>query len=273
MTRTTQKLLATYPRTRPALPEKHARLYMDEYKVTRTKGKKMPLISKITSRFNHWMHLKVANGHTAQQSILEIGGGTLNHLGFEPKKATYDVIEPFEYLLQGNVNLKRVRHFHRDMRDAAGKKYDHIVSVAVLEHLAELPYVVAQSGLMLKKGGSFQAGIPSEGGLAWGVMWRVTTGLAYYLRHGFGKGPLMKHEHINDADEIEAVVKQYFAKVKVRRFPLPLRHLSVYTYIEATEPKLEICQKLVKGYLKKQPKPFEKVTGKFKKELGRIRYS
>ncbi len=46
----------------------------------------------------------------------------------------------------------------------------------------------------------------------------------------------MRHEHLNTAAEIEAVVRTFFGEVKIARFPLPLRHLSFYTYLEARHP-------------------------------------
>ena len=45
----------------------------------------------------------------------------------------------------------------------------------------------------------------------------------------------MAWEHINDADEIVAVVRALFRDVRVRRFPTPLRQASLYAAVEGTD--------------------------------------
>jgi hypothetical protein len=52
----------------------------------------------------------------------------------------------------------------------------------------------------------------------------------------------MRHEHVNTASEIMAVVRYLFRDVHVSRFPLPWHHASFYAYIEARNPSLERCR-------------------------------
>jgi len=77
--------------------------------------------------------------------------------------------------------------------------------------------------------------------------WRCSTGLSYYLRTGLDYGKLMRHEHINTAPEILAIVRHVFSSVVVRRFPLPHHHLSFYTYLEARSPDLARCHAILSG--------------------------
>lgn len=232
-------LLATYPRTRPPLTSAHQQVYEAEYKKTR--GENKPLTSRVSSGISTWMHRKVASV-SATGAMLEIGAGTLNHVPFEKGNSAYDVVEPFTALYHGNPLLSRLRNIYPDIRNVpADTRYQRIFSVAALEHLIELPYCIAKSGLLLEKGGIFQAGIPAEGGLLWGLAWRCTTGLAYRLRTGLDYETLMRHEHINTAPEILALVRYFFRKVKVHYFPLPLLHFSVFLYIEAAQPDEERC--------------------------------
>jgi hypothetical protein len=120
--------------------------------------------------------------------------------------------------------------------------------VAVLEHLDDLPMIVARAALLLRDDGVFQAGIPSEGGFLWTLAWRTTTGVAYWLRNRLDYGVLMHHEHLNTAAEIEAVVGHFFGKVEVARFPLPLRQLSFYSYLEARQPNADRARAYLAGY-------------------------
>jgi hypothetical protein len=51
----------------------------------------------------------------------------------------------------------------------------------------------------------------------------------------------MRHEHLNTAVEIESLVRLLFAQVRVRSLGLG-RQLSLYRFIEARDPRLEIAR-------------------------------
>jgi hypothetical protein len=120
--------------------------------------------------------------------------------------------------------------------------YDQVLSIAVLEHLTDLPVVLAQSALLLSEGGSLRTGFPSEGGFLWGMAWRSTTGVAYRLQRGLDYGAIMRHEHVNSAPEILQLLDYFFAHVEVSRFPLRWHHLSFYTVASARSPRLDRCR-------------------------------
>lgn len=188
------------------------------------------------------MHRVIARDVGPGQSILEVGAGTLNHLPYETAPQ-YDVVEPFDALYEAGDGEGRVGHRYRDLAEVpADRVYDRIISVAVLEHVEDLPALIARSGLHLAPQGCCQHCIPSEGGFLWGLAWRLTTGIAYRLRTGLPYGVLMRYEHINRADEILALLRWFFAEVRVRRFPAPGLHLSLYTYVRAEAPHLERCR-------------------------------
>ena len=229
----TAHILARYPKRRPPLPPAYQRIYEREYKMNREGGS---FITGLSSRLEAWMHRRVAGAPPGD--VLEIGAGTLNQLQYEAPQTRYDIVEPFAALYRDSPALSRVDAVYGDIAEVPpGRIYGRITSVAVLEHLDDLPGIVARSALMLRDGGTFQAGIPTEGGLLWGLAWHLTTGVAYWLRNRLNYGVLMRHEHLNTAAEIEAVVRAFFGDVRIARFPLPLRHLSFYTYLEARKPR------------------------------------
>jgi len=231
-----ERLLATYPRTRPPLPRELAERFVEEYRANRNG---QHAVNSLVARLESWMHRRIAANAPAG-SILEIGAGTLNHVPYEEHATRYDVVEPFEELWIDSVHRPRVQKILRDIDEVdPATRYDRIVSVAVLEHLTDLPRVVAKCATRLSPGGRFQAGIPSEGGLAWWLGWNVVTGPAFRFRTGLPYGALMRHEHVNNAAEIECVVHYLFERVNVQRFPLPFVHGSFYTYLDASEPRLD----------------------------------
>ena len=192
------------------------------------------------------MHRSIGKHRSGKSGpVLELGAGNLNHILYEPDAAPYDALDPLPDLCLQSPQAGHVRHVF-DSYERLGEinsedGYSRIFSTAVLEHLEDLPRVVAESArLLAHRKGLFQAGIPSEGGLAWGLAWRLSTGIAYRLRTGVGYGTLMRHEHINNSDEIESVIKLFFNNVRVRRYPLPGKHLSLYSYIHADQPNLDV---------------------------------
>jgi hypothetical protein len=231
------RLLASYPRERPPLSPAHERVYEQEYKLNRQGDR---AIEGLAKQLEGWMHRQVARQRGAP--VLELGAGTLNHLPFEPAVEPYDIVEPFKALYEGSPLLCRVRDVFDSQADIPeGRRYRRIVSIAVLEHMTDLPRELARSGLALEDGGVFQAGIPSEGGLLWWIGWRCTTGMTYFLRTRLDYGVLMRHEHVNEAPEILSLVRYFFEDVTAKRFPLPHHHLSLYVYIEARHPRRDRC--------------------------------
>ena len=231
-------LLRTYPRTRPPLTPAHQASFVEHYRANRAgQG-----ISKIVMHLEAWMHREVARQPAA--TILEIGAGNLNHVPYQAAAQAYDAVEPFRELCEDSPYRQRVRTIFHDIAEIPERPtYDQVLSIAVLEHLTDLPFVLARSALLLRPGGSVRAGFPSEGGFLWGLAWRSTTGIAYRLRRGLDYGAIMRHEHVNSAPEILELLGYFFATVHVRRFPLPWRHLSFYTVASAASPRLDRCRR------------------------------
>ncbi len=233
-----EELLASYPRQRPPLPPAQQAIYVTEYRDNRTGANP---VQRAAQWAESWMHRRIAANAPAGP-VLELGAGALNHLPYESCRE-YDVVEPFTELYRDSPLRGRVRHFYRDITEVPrDSRYRRILSVAVLEHLEDLPLNLALAGLLLAPGGLFQAGIPSEGGFLWGLGWRCTTGLSYRLRTGLSYGTLMRHEHINTAPEIIALTRHFFPGLRVRRFPLPAHHLSLYACLEAPAPEPDRCR-------------------------------
>jgi hypothetical protein len=236
----TESLLACFPKTRPTLPPKLQAIYTRQYLENRAGATPA---SSLSQRLERWLHLQVAADVADRPAgaTLELGAGTLNQLTFEPPSNAYDIVEPFEALYQGSPQRGRIRAVFADIRQVPeGRAYDRITSVAALEHICDLPLVLARAARLLKPEGALRAAIPSEGGFLWKLGWMVTTGLEFRLRHGLDYGLLMTHEHVNDAREIETLLRALFEEVQVRSFGLG-RQLSLYRFFAARKPRLDVA--------------------------------
>ena len=152
-------------------------------------------------------------------STLEIGAGTLNHVPLEPRSQPYDIVEPFQRLFERSPHLSRVRNRFDDIAQVPWDlRFDRIISIAAFEHICNLPEVVARCGLLLHPRGCIRVAVPSEGTCLWRLAWGLTTGLEFRLRYRLAYGVLMRHEHVNTALEIRAIIKYFFDFTKTRYF-------------------------------------------------------
>lgn len=238
-------VFSQYPKTREELPSDFVKIYDAEYLENRTSG---GVGNAIARKLESWMHKKVASESVrAKNAILEIGAGSLNHVKYESNYSAYDVVEPFKILLNSSKSNEQLRYIYSYLKDVPiGQRYTKIVSIAVLEHLLNLPVEIARSALMLEGDGRFCAGVPSEGGWLWKMAWSYGTGPEFRRRTGLDYGVLMKYEHVNTVSEIEECIRYFFETVKVVRFPLPSKNFSFYTVFIATSPLRTRCEKFLK---------------------------
>ena len=232
-----------FPKTRPSLPKEIENIYSAHYKSNRAG---QTTASSLAQRMESWLHRQVANDvvnpQNSEKATLELGAGTLNQLRYETSVNLYDIVEPFTDLYIGSPFLERVRNIYTDISEVPGSsRYDRITSVATLEHVCNLPDVIAQSGLLLTENGVLHASVPSEGTLLWTLAWKLTTGLEFKLTHGLDYGLLMKHEHVNTAKEIEGVLEYFFKKVKCKVFGLS-KSISLYRHYECHNPRIDKCR-------------------------------
>lgn len=230
-------LLKTYPRKRPELGKEYQNIFQAEYRRNR---KGLGILGRVVKYFESWMHRRIASKSLGR--ILELGAGTLNHLGYEVREAPYDIVEPSDYLIEAD-KLESVQNVYASSSEISDKHvYDRIISIAVLEHMTDLPSELARAAVLLKENGIFQAGIPNEGSFVWGAAWRMTTGVAFRLRTGLDYAEIMRHEHVNTSREIVEIAKYFFSETKVEYFPLPIPWLGLYVYIEARSPRRDVAK-------------------------------
>ena len=235
---TNSAVLANFPKVRKPLPTDYEAIYVDMYEHSR-KGRNPAAAAAL--RLEQWMHRQAILDDAFP--LLELGAGTLNHVPFEPNEGKYDVVEPMPKLYEGSPSIGRIDQFYDSIHDVPSSSlYRRIISVAVLEHVLDLPALVARAALHLEPNGEMISGIPSEGGALWYLAWRFGTGSAFWLKYRKSYATFMRHEHVNNADEITAVMRVFFDDVSVSRFPTPFKHGSFYTALRSRRPNVSAAR-------------------------------
>jgi SAM-dependent methyltransferase len=238
-------MLDRFPKKRPPLPPQIAQLYSALYKANR-EGE--TIASSLSQRMERWLHRQVAKDLVGDHNVkttLEIGAGTLNHLQYEPGVGPYDIVEPFEEAYKNSKMLSRIRKIYTDIKDIPLEQdYDRITSIASLEHICDLPHVIARTGVLLAPGGQLRVSIPAEGTPLWTLGWKLTTGLEFRIRYNLDYGQVMKHEHVNTASEIEDLLRYFFRSIDCKVFGFS-KYLSLYQFYACRDPDLKKCESLI----------------------------
>lgn len=241
--------LDSWPKARPTLPDPYRLIYAEHMHGNRSGGS--PL-NKTALWLEEWMHRAVSRPRA--ERVLELGAGNLNHVRFEPAAEYYGVVEPLSEIVESARRGIRIPVDYLgdyasllELAQSSHATFDKVLSVAVLEHLEDLPAIVSAASLLIHPRGCFSAGIPSEGGRLWSAAWRSTTGRAFRKRYGLDYATLMKWEHINTAPEIESVVRAIFDDVRITRFPGPTLDTSLYTCLIARGPRRGIASRILKS--------------------------
>lgn len=237
-------MLSKYPKTRSKLSEDYQKIYNEHYYNNR---EGQTSASFITNMMESWLHKKVAKdlSNNNDKSTLEIGAGTLNQLNYENTKP-YDIIEPFTALYKNSKYLHKVNNIYNDIDEIeTSQKYDRITSIATFEHITDLPKVVAKTCQLLKSGGTLRVSIPNEGTFLWKLGWKITSGLEFRLKYKLKYETLLKHEHVNNANEIEDVLKHFYSNIKCSCFGLS-RGFAFYRFYECSEPRINAAEEYLK---------------------------
>lgn len=243
MPKNNSDILSKFPKKRIELPEAYQQIYAQHYLINREGKSKTTSLSR---KLEHWLHKKVAadvSNVTSSYSTLEIGAGTLNQLDFEKVNGPYDIIEPFKELFEGSPKLEKIRTVYNDIADIKNESYDRISSVAVFEHIMDLPVVVARAALLLNDDGCLRTSIPNEGTMMWRLGTKI-TGRDFKKRYALDYNLLMQYEHVNTADDIEKVLDYFFERTKRSVYGISAG-LAFYRFYEHKNP----VKKLAKEYL------------------------
>ena len=233
------EILDSFPKIRLELPPEFRAIYETHYRKNR-QGKTNA--TSLSMKLERWLHIKVAEDvqdkKNSNLETLEIGAGMLNQLPFEPNVMNYDIVEPFGELYRGSAALRRVRNIYPNIDDVpTGVIYDRITSIAAFEHILNLPEVVARAVTLLNQSGSMRVAIPNEGTILW-KLGTFITGYEFKRMYNLNYQILMHYEHVNTANEIEAVLNYFFQSTSTSVFGIS-KGLAFYRFIRCLHPDIE----------------------------------
>ena len=217
------------------LPDKYLEIYEEFYL---DYSQNNSFFRKIASFLESWCHLLTYKSYPDPQSILELGAGNLNHVKYEKKFQYYDVIEPKQFLINASdpIDRDKITNIYSDIKELPENKiYEKIISIGVLEHIEELDYVLEKISYKLTPQGKFLVTIPAEGELLWWLVWRLTTGIAFWLKHRLDYGVIMKYEHVNTASKVIRLLNKYFKINFIKSFPFNIRNFRLLIYISMSK--------------------------------------
>ena len=191
----------------------------------------------------HWIHHS-AHQRTheywrqrpAQGWVADVGCGTGDHFGYfddlsrviglDMSLGSLDVVRrrhPRAILIQADVNAL-------PLRDAS---LDAAFSIYNLEHLYYLTDALREINRVLTGTGRFLVGLPTEGGLAWGLGRKLSTDRTYSKKYGIDYGKVMSIEHCNTADEVMTECRKVFTLRRRHYFPMWLPNVHPNLTISA----------------------------------------
>ncbi|MDR1243838.1 MAG: class I SAM-dependent methyltransferase [Endomicrobium sp.] len=144
---------SNFPKSRFVLPQEYADIYEKHYLENRAGS---TIVSSLSSKVEGWMHYMVAKTGGNKKTTLEIGAGTLNQIDYE-EPGVYDIVEPYSFLYKNSHHIKNIRKTYNSIFEIpfTSTRYDRIISIAVLEHVLDLPDLVAYSAKLLVDGGGY----------------------------------------------------------------------------------------------------------------------
>lgn len=114
---------------------------------------------------------------------------------------------------------------------------DQVFSLYAMEHILDLDRCFSEVSRVLRKGGGFYIGIPTEGGLLWRFGRTLTTARVARQRYGVDYNKIIREEHVSTAFQILKKIPQYFQVRRTCYFPfgVPSIHLNLVVVLEAVK--------------------------------------
>lgn len=173
---------------------------------------------------------------------LELGAGIGGHLEFEPlDRQEYHCIELRPAMAD------EIRRKYPSAKVTVGDcqqrlpydddYFDRIVTIHVLEHLANLPATVAEVFRVLKPNGIFSVVLPCDPGILYEFARKISAERLFKSQYKLPYRWLIRREHINSPAEILSLIRQRFKIFDHSYFPfrVPVTAFNLCIGLTATK--------------------------------------
>lgn len=173
--------------------------------------------------------------------VLEIGPGDIRHVAFwrgNPNEYILADVQPDmlakgeDRLAEAQVQCRSMLMNREESLPLADASVDVVVSFYSLEHIYPLEPYLSEIKRVLRPGGILIGGIPTEGGLAWGLG-RLLTSRRWFKRHtSIDPDKIICWEHPNFGDQLVAEFDRHFSRRKLYFWP--------FSWVPMLDPNLVI---------------------------------
>lgn len=215
------------------------KFYQDFYQRTQKQG-----VGKVVNDAGYKIFDRV---DLVNKQVLEFGPGTLPHISFwRGTPASYTLVDNIEEMLNHSKKVLTnigvscetaiINSFELPFDD---EKFDVIVSFYSLEHLYPLENYLLEISRVLKPGGLLVGGIPTEGGVFWGLGRFFTTRRFIKQNSTHNPDKVICWEHPNFAEDILTQLDESFLPRYKSFWPMSIPFVDVNMIIRFIYEKKE----------------------------------
>ncbi len=168
-------------------------------------------------------------------TVLEIGAGTGEHLGF--------VRHSFDRYVLSDLDSKTLEVAKSKLNNKFGNKlsfeiqtgecldykdnsFDRLIATHVLEHIYQPHIVLKEWRRVVKNGGVISILIPTDPGLAW-RLGRLLGPRKNAISQGIAYDYVMAREHVNPCGNLIALLRHYFPERIETWWPMPIPSIDM----------------------------------------------
>jgi len=235
-----------FPKILPQLSSEDKIIHDDFNKLWLTELNSKKIFSLIEN-FNHNYSAKsnFLKNFNKKITTLEIGCGIGNHIDFEDLDfQEYHAVDlkpnVLNVIKKKNKEIKILEFDVQNKMPYNNSYFDRINAIHILEHLPNLPVCIDEIYRLLNNQGIFQVVIPCDPGFFYEICRSVSARRIFEKKYKKNYDSYIKREHINNPNEIIALIKEKFINIDIKYFPFLIPSINFNLCIGLTFKKIKL---------------------------------